>query len=398
VQLPDREQPTFEGREILLGERAGDFFVVRHGLKKGERVVTNGNFKLDSALQIKARPSMMSPESVTEIKKLDLNVPTAFRQKLTPLYEAYLAAAESLAANKMNEAELALAKIPTTLTGLETSSLNEATKKYWKQIVDQIVFAAYETEDAKRRELLSRHFAELSNTMIELTINFGHAMPGPLYRLHCPMATGAKGADWLQTTKQVHNPYYGLAMHDCGDLVTTYESQAPLDVPEQFRQQLAGLYDSYFQVQTMLADDKLNETKLALTQFQTAIAKPQANLLKGRTLAAWTASHAALSEAMQGDWPSEEVKKIRKRFEAISNTMLKVDDLFGHVGTKKHYKAFCPMAFENQGAAWLQADKEIANPYFGHQMLRCGEIQRDFPPVNGSQEEEDRGREHRHEP
>lgn len=62
VKLPDREQPTFEGREVILGERAGDFYIVRHGLKEGEHVVTNGNFKIDSSLQIQARPSMMSPE------------------------------------------------------------------------------------------------------------------------------------------------------------------------------------------------------------------------------------------------------------------------------------------------------------------------------------------------
>ncbi len=32
------------------------------GLKEGERVVTRGNFKIDSALQIQAKPSMMSPK------------------------------------------------------------------------------------------------------------------------------------------------------------------------------------------------------------------------------------------------------------------------------------------------------------------------------------------------
>ena len=51
-----------EGREIVLGPRTGDYYIVRSGLREGERVVTNGNFKIDSALQILAKPSMMSPE------------------------------------------------------------------------------------------------------------------------------------------------------------------------------------------------------------------------------------------------------------------------------------------------------------------------------------------------
>ncbi len=64
VKRPDLEEPTFEGREVLLGDRAGDYYIVVHGLREGEEVVTHGNFKIDSALQIQARPSMMSPEAV----------------------------------------------------------------------------------------------------------------------------------------------------------------------------------------------------------------------------------------------------------------------------------------------------------------------------------------------
>ena len=62
VQLPNREKPTYEGREIVLGPRAGDYYIVESGLDEGEIVVTNGNFKIDSAMQIQAKPSMMNPE------------------------------------------------------------------------------------------------------------------------------------------------------------------------------------------------------------------------------------------------------------------------------------------------------------------------------------------------
>ena len=62
VEKPDTERPTYEGREIVLGPRAGDYFLVTSGLDAGERVVTNGAFKIDSALQIQAKPSMMNPD------------------------------------------------------------------------------------------------------------------------------------------------------------------------------------------------------------------------------------------------------------------------------------------------------------------------------------------------
>jgi Cu(I)/Ag(I) efflux system membrane fusion protein len=62
VEAPGAERPTFEGREVVLGPRAGDEYIVESGLEEGELVVTSGNFKIDSALQILAKPSMMSPE------------------------------------------------------------------------------------------------------------------------------------------------------------------------------------------------------------------------------------------------------------------------------------------------------------------------------------------------
>lgn len=62
VQMPNTEKPTYQGREIVLGPRAGDYYIVKSGLAEGEIVVTNGNFKIDSAMQIQAKPSMMNPE------------------------------------------------------------------------------------------------------------------------------------------------------------------------------------------------------------------------------------------------------------------------------------------------------------------------------------------------
>ncbi|VGO21448.1 efflux RND transporter periplasmic adaptor subunit [Pontiella sulfatireligans] len=63
IEIPDQEKPTYEGREVELGVRLGNFYVVADGLEEGERVVTRGAFKLDAELQIHAKPSMMSMPS-----------------------------------------------------------------------------------------------------------------------------------------------------------------------------------------------------------------------------------------------------------------------------------------------------------------------------------------------
>lgn len=63
VEEKTGEEVAYVGRRIELGPRAGDYYIVVSGLKEGEKVVTRGNFKIDSALQIQAKPSMMSPEA-----------------------------------------------------------------------------------------------------------------------------------------------------------------------------------------------------------------------------------------------------------------------------------------------------------------------------------------------
>ncbi|MEA2069522.1 MAG: efflux RND transporter periplasmic adaptor subunit, partial [Verrucomicrobiota bacterium] len=65
VETPNQGKPTYEGREVVLGARLGDFYVVESGLDEGERVVTRGAFKLDAELQIQAKPSMMSVKDET---------------------------------------------------------------------------------------------------------------------------------------------------------------------------------------------------------------------------------------------------------------------------------------------------------------------------------------------
>lgn len=45
VEIPDTDSPTYEGRQITLGPRAGDFYIVVDGLTEGESVVTHGRFQ-----------------------------------------------------------------------------------------------------------------------------------------------------------------------------------------------------------------------------------------------------------------------------------------------------------------------------------------------------------------
>ena len=61
VKQPGQDEPVFSLREIGLGPRLGNSYVVESGLQDGEEIVTEGTFSVDAAAQLEGKPSMMSP-------------------------------------------------------------------------------------------------------------------------------------------------------------------------------------------------------------------------------------------------------------------------------------------------------------------------------------------------
>ena len=62
----------------------------------------------------------------------------------------------------------------------------------------------------------------------------------------------------------------------------------------------------------------------------------------------------------------------REHFKALSTDMI---DMIAITGTPNTlYQQFCPMY--DKGSAWLSANKDIKNPYYGSKMLKCGKVQK----------------------
>lgn len=57
----EKSRGLFESRAVELGPRAGAYYPVLKGLSVGERVVTRGNFLIDSQFQVTGHPSLFYP-------------------------------------------------------------------------------------------------------------------------------------------------------------------------------------------------------------------------------------------------------------------------------------------------------------------------------------------------
>lgn len=123
---------------------------------------------------------------------------------------------------------------------------------------------------------------------------------------------------------------------------------------------LNAVYQHYIHLTHALTGNNANEARIAANAIEAGAKEVEGasgvsllalKIMNASDITVQRSAYAQLSKEMEG--------LIKK--EGLSNGELYVD--------------FCPMALSDKGAIWISNDKEIRNPYFGKEMLGCGEIQ-----------------------
>lgn len=220
VAVPD-EPGTYEGREILLGPEAGDFFVVKSGLTLGERVVVNGAFKIDSELQIRAKKSMMyhTSDAVEDQHPKVLVTQTAFRKTLDSFYRAYFQMQDQLSKDQLPIALDAGRKALAALEKVDPSLLDSQGTAFWKRIERSLIPDLNRFISSSDLAMARKAFEPVSGDAYFLAFQFGFTDDFQILRFHCPMAFDNRGAYWLQDHEGTANPYFGASMFACGSQV-----------------------------------------------------------------------------------------------------------------------------------------------------------------------------------
>lgn len=201
VANPDKPG-VYEGREVELGLRAGDFYVVERGLREGERVVVRGNMKIDSSVQLLGKPSMMNPPE----EKPAIDIPDqSHAEQFNHVLHAYFDLASALADDNLEVAREAAANVK-EIAGTEFS---------------QVAKFANAVATAASLDNAREPFQELSREGIVLAKAYAPHLSAPAYVIHCPMAFDDAGADWMQAVRKVYNPYFGEEMPGCGKVIQT---------------------------------------------------------------------------------------------------------------------------------------------------------------------------------
>lgn len=222
VKVPNTENPGFEMREVTLGNRMGDNYLIESGLQAGEEIVTNGVFAIDAAAQLSGQYSMMKrPETKS------LEVPEEFRNQITAVADAYFQVKNGLVKDNLGDAQKALSTIDQSLAKVNMALVIDQAHDKWMEILKGMKDARTKMGTTKDIEEARKHFSMLSFHVLEMTETFG-VNKTVVYKDYCPMAFGDQGAYWLSEQKEITNPYFGASMLACGEIKQTYLKGQPV--------------------------------------------------------------------------------------------------------------------------------------------------------------------------
>lgn len=211
---------TFEPRSVTLGARTGSGDdEVLSGLSAGERVVTSGQFMLDSESQLQAAIDRMQPPDAHAVPAVSQgSAPVTLSagaanaaSALKPIALATADAAAALANDNLAEYNRQREAVNAAL-GAARAPGGPAGAANAVGLPDGPLPMAADLKSARET------FAPFSTAVTDVARAAGLDRGGGLHAFECPMPpSGAGNGRWLQRSAGTKNPFYGSAMPTCGE-------------------------------------------------------------------------------------------------------------------------------------------------------------------------------------
>ncbi|MGK0359058.1 MAG: hypothetical protein ACI9U2_001354 [Bradymonadia bacterium] len=134
-----------------------------------------------------------------------------------------------------------------------------------------------------------------------------------------------------------------------------------------FDNQMQAMAGQYMAIQAALAGDKMTDVAQNAAAIATAAATLDAKTIPAAHAAHLSALPGKIAAAATTLKAASDIKGAREAFKDLSKPMVMWASMLKPAGVSVMY---CSMA----KGSWLQTDTAIRNPYYGAQMLACGEI------------------------
>lgn len=156
---------------------------------------------------------------------------------------------------------------------------------------------------------------------------------------------------------------------------TAATTETPVSISNDAKKALTPLLNRYLTFKNSLVSDDLNTAKSAANQLKKELGKINMGIFKGESHSAWMKISSSLSKQLQHVDHVKNIQELRVTFQGVSANLISLTESF-KPNDSPLFVQFCPMADNNKGAYWLSKEKQVQNPYYGQDMLTCGEVKR----------------------
>jgi membrane fusion protein, copper/silver efflux system len=186
------------------------------------------------------------------------------------------------------------------------------------------------------------------------------------------------------------NPEWGevTLVHDHSTMAGMEDQKAPEqangspepvteEIAPVFKKQLQEVYDAYIPMKNAFVASDAAEIINRAEKVKSALGVVDMELLQGEAHMRWMDDLKTMDASISIIAERQDLAAQRVAFAAFNDAFYDAIETFGLSDGTVYYQ-YCPMANGDQGAFWLSEIEEIRNPYFGDEMLGCGETRETF--------------------
>ena len=156
---------------------------------------------------------------------------------------------------------------------------------------------------------------------------------------------------------------------------STPESQDLVnETPQGFQEQLSKLIQAYLPIKDALVTSDSSAAGRDLQRWLDQLAQTDFDQLPSHLQDAASRLESLLSSHGQDLNQAKNLTAQRKEFKGLSSALIEAAETFG-IGEGEFFIQHCPMADDFNGADWISGETEVLNPYFGDEMLHCGNVE-----------------------
>ena len=165
--------------------------------------------------------------------------------------------------------------------------------------------------------------------------------------------------------KEVHN----MEAHDM-KMANDHSQHGAMSQDSQDKNALSSVFEIYFALKDALVKTDGPLASTSAEGLLKTVTEVDMDKLPMDVHLVWMKVLKNLKEDLAGIVATKDIVKQREYFMSVSKNMYEVIKV--SKSQAPVYYQFCPMANGGKGANWLSRDEVIKNPYYGAQMLSCG--------------------------